>query len=420
MTDTPSATAMHGAPPSVLWRVLTVFLPFALAYFLSYLYRTVNAVIADELTASLGFTAAGLGFLTSAYFIAFGLFQAPLGLLLDRFGPRRVEAVLLLVAASGAAIFAMGNDLATLAAGRALIGMGVSACLMAALTANVMWWPKERLPMINGLFIACGGLGAVFATTPVRMLMTVTDWRGLFLGLAVATVAAAIFLAVTVPERRPTSAASTATLGSMLRGTATVFSSRVFWRLAPAAAAVQGTFTAYISLWAGPWLRDVDGLDRLGVATHLQYAAIAMVAGYASFGMIGDLARRWGLTPLTVQTIGMTLAVAVQAALLLGLPMPPVLAWALYTFLSTASVMSYSILSQGFPAELAGRVVTAVNLLMFVVAFTLQSAIGALIGTYPAAASGGYAAEGHRMALLCVVVMQMAALAWQLWPRRRG
>ena len=225
MTDTPSATAMAAAPPSVLWRVLTVFLPFALAYFLSYLYRTVNAVIADDLTASLGFTAAGLGFLTSAYFIAFGLFQVPLGLLLDRFGPRRVEAVLLLVAACGAAIFAMGDDLATLALARALIGMGVSACLMAALTANVMWWPAERLPTINGLFIAFGGLGAVFATTPVRALLTVTDWRGLFLGLAVATVAAAVFLFMTVPERRPAGSAGTATLGSMLRGTASVFSS---------------------------------------------------------------------------------------------------------------------------------------------------------------------------------------------------
>lgn len=405
------------AAPGVLRRVLTVFLPFALAYFLSYLYRTVNAVIADELTASLGVTAAGLGFLTSAYFMAFGLFQAPLGLLLDRFGPRRVEAALLLVAAGGAALFAMGGDLATLAAGRALIGLGVSACLMAALTANVIWWPRDRLPMINGLFIAFGGLGAVFATTPVRALMTVTDWRGLFFGLAGATVAAAVLLFATVPERRPAGAGS-AGWASMLRGTAAIFSSRSFWRLAPAAAAVQGVFMAYISLWAGPWLRDVNGLDRLGVATHLQYAAIAMVAGYAAFGMIADVARRWGITPLAVQTTGMALSVAVHAALALGVPLPPLPAWVVYTFCSTAAVMSYSLLSQGFPAELAGRVNTAVNLLMFLVAFGLQSAIGALIGLYPASGAGTYAPEGHRMALLCVVLLQVAALAWQLWPRR--
>ncbi len=75
--------------PSVAFRILRVFTPFAIGYFMSYLYRTVNAVIADELTASLGVTAAGLGFLTSAYFLSFAAFQAPLGILLDRYGPAR-------------------------------------------------------------------------------------------------------------------------------------------------------------------------------------------------------------------------------------------------------------------------------------------------------------------------------------------
>lgn len=412
MTET---IAVHGdapARPSVARRVLTVFLPFALAYFLSYLYRTVNAVIADELTAALGVTAAGLGFLTSAYFIAFGLFQPPLGLLLDRFGPRRVESALLLVAAAGAVLFALGGDLATLAVGRALIGLGVSACLMAALTANVMWWPRERLPMINGLFLACGGLGAVFATTPVRALLDVTDWRGLFLGIAAATVAVAALLFVTVPERR-LEGAGRATLGDMLRGTAAVFRSAAFWRLAPACAAVQGAFLAYISLWAGPWLRDVEAMDRLAVATHLQNAAVAMVVGYASFGLIADAVRRIGLTPLAVQTAGVSVAVAVQGAMALGIGgLSPMAGWVLYAYFASSSVMGYSVLTQWFPAELAGRVNTAVNLLMFVVAFTLQPAIGWLLGMFPAGT--GYAAEGHRAAMLAVVALQAACVAWQI------
>lgn len=419
-----AGTQAPGAMPGVARRILIVFLPFALGYFLSYLYRTVNAVIADELTAALGVTAAGLGFLTSAYFIAFGLFQPPLGLLLDRFGPRRVESALLLVAAAGAALFALGDDLATLAAGRALIGLGVSACLMAALTANATWWPRERLPMINGLFLACGGLGAVFATTPVRMLLDVTDWRGLFLGIAAATVAVAALLFVTVPERRAAEAGR-ATMGDMLRGTAAVFRSGVFWRLAPACAAVQGTYLAYLSLWAGPWLRDVEALDRLGVATHLQHAAVAMVAGYASFGLIADAARRIGLTPLAVQTAGVSLAVAVQGAMALGIGgLSPLTGWVLYSYFASSSVMGYSVLTQRFPVELAGRVNTAVNLLMFVVAFTLQPAIGWVLGLFPAQ-GGGYAAEGHRAAMLAVVALQAACVAWQamgipLTPDRPG
>ena len=402
--------------PSVPYRILRVFAPFAVGYFMSYLFRTVNAVIADELTASLGITAAGLGFLTSAYFFAFGAFQAPLGILLDRFGPRRIETGLLLVAAAGAALFSVGEGLGTLAVGRAMIGIGVSACLMAAITANVMWWPADRLPMVNGLFMASGGLGAVFATTPVRALMTVTDWRGLFLGLAVVTVACAVLLYVVVPER-PRRSGGGGTWGALLRGTADVFSSRTFWRLAPPAVFMQGAFMAYMALWAGPWLRDVDGFDKTGVATHLQYAAMAMVAGYTGFALASDALRRLGLPPVTVCTAGMLLATAVQAALLLGLPIPPMAAWVLYPLFASASVMIYAILSQGFPAEMAGRVNTAANLLMFVVAFALQWGLGYVIGAFPPT-PGGYAPEGHRLALLIVVAGQVAALLWQLWPRR--
>jgi MFS family permease len=405
--------------PGTLYRALFVFLPFALGYFLSYLFRTVNAVIADELAASLGVTAAGLGLLTSAYFITFGLFQAPLGLLLDRFGPRRVEAALLLVAAGGAAVFAMGDTLGLLAVGRGLIGLGVSACLMAALTANVAWWPSERLPLINGLFMASGGLGAVFATTPVRALLTVTDWRGVFAGLSVATVAVAAIIAVVVPDRHRPGGQSPPDWAALLRGTRAVYASGRFWRLAPASVMMQGGFMAYISLWAGPWLRDVSALPRAEVAGTLQYAAMAMVAGFAGFGLCADALSRRGVPPAVVWTTGMALAVGMQAALVLDLPLPPTLVWVLVAFFATASVMSYTILAQGFPAAMAGRVVTSVNLLMFVMAFALQTGIGAIIDRFPTPPAGGYAPAGHHAALALVVTLQAAALAWQVWPRQR-
>lgn len=401
--------------PSVPYRILRVFAPFAVGYFMSYLFRTVNAVIADELTASLGVTAAGLGFLTSAYFLAFGAFQVPLGILLDRYGARRIETALLLIAAAGAALFAAGDGLATLAVGRALIGVGVSACLMAAITANVAWWPTERLPLVNGLFMAIGGLGAVFATTPVRALLTVTDWRGLFLALAAVTVASAALLYVVVPEKPRRGGA--VTWGAMLRGTRHVFSSPLFWRLAPASVVVQGVFMAYVALWAGPWLRDVDGFDKPAVALHLQYAAMAMVAGYSGFAVASDALRRYGLTPTAVATAGALLATLVLAAVLVGVPLPPAVVWVLYPLFASASVLIYAVLSQSFPTELAGRVNTAANLLMFAVAFTLQWGMGWLIGAYPPGPQGGYAPEGHRLALLIVVALQAASLAWQLWPR---
>ena len=119
--------------------IMTVLVPFGIGYYMSYLFRTVNAIISPQLVADVGLTPGDLGLMTSAYFITFALVQLPLGIILDRFGPRKVQAALLIVAAIGASLFAFGNDAITLAVGRGLIGIGVSGCLMAALKANVLW-----------------------------------------------------------------------------------------------------------------------------------------------------------------------------------------------------------------------------------------------------------------------------------------
>ena len=164
-----------------------MFLPFAGGYYLSYLYRSVNAVIAEDLSADVGLSASDLGLLTSAYFVAFAAFQIPLGLLLDRYGARKVHGLLLLLAALGALGFALGDGLLQLWLARALIGLGVAGGLMAALKAITQWFPESRWPVVNGCFLAMGGLGAMSATAPVEALLQVTDWRGIFVGLAAAT-----------------------------------------------------------------------------------------------------------------------------------------------------------------------------------------------------------------------------------------
>ena len=166
-----------------------VFIPFALGYFLSYLMRVVNAVIAPDLIRELGLTAADLGLLTSANFFAFAVAQLPLGILLDRFGPRRTEAAMLLFAALGAFIFSVAGSAPSLIAGRTLIGLGTSACLMAAFKAYVLWFSQERIPLINGLQMTAGGLGAITGTVPVQWALDVTDWRGVFVILAVMALA---------------------------------------------------------------------------------------------------------------------------------------------------------------------------------------------------------------------------------------
>jgi len=185
----------------IFWRVT---LPFLAGYFISYLYRSVNAIIGPVIARELGLSAAGLGLLTAIYFFAFAVFQLPLGLLLDRYGPRRVNATMLLVAAAGGIGFALGHSAAELTAARGLIGLGVSGCLMAAFSAFALWYPPERISTMNGVAFASGMLGAMVATVPLEMLLRVLHWREVFAGIVALNIAVSLLLFLVVPERTAT------------------------------------------------------------------------------------------------------------------------------------------------------------------------------------------------------------------------
>jgi MFS family permease len=384
--------------------LLRVFLPFAAGYFLSYLYRTINAVLSPRLAIDLRLDASDLGLLTSVYFLTFAAFQLPLGLLLDRFGPRRVEATLLLIAATGAAIFALSANRSDLLIGRGLIGLGVSACLMASLKAFVLWFPANRLPVLNGWILAAGGLGALTATTPVEMALKLTDWRGVFLTLAVLSFMAAAVLFLAVPERRD--GAQVDGWQAQWRGLAAIYCSPAFWRIAPSSVVSQAAFLAIQGLWAGPWLRDVAGLDQAATANILFWVAAAMVGGFLSVGQLAYWLAKRGIPLLAVVAVGMALFMGVQLALLLKLGRPEWL-WILFGFVGTSATLNYAILTQAFAPKLAGRVNTAFNLLVFVAAFAGQWGMGAIINLWPGM-NGGYAEPGYQWAFGLALAAQLA------------
>jgi len=409
MQDARPAAPGQPAMPFVLY--LRIFLPFAGGYFLSYLYRAVNAVLAPNLALDLGLEPSALGLLTAAYFIAFASAQLPLGVLLDRFGPRRIEAVLLLFAAAGAFLFARGTSLTELVVGRALIGFGVSACLMAAFKAFVEWFPRRRLPLVNGIQMASGGLGALSATAPVESMLSIMDWRGIFLLLTVLTLLVAAAVWQVVPDKpavRPP-----VSLRRQGRGVAQVFSSLVFWRSAPWATFSQASFMALQGLWAGPWLRDVAGLERGAVATVLFWTAASMVGGYIVMGMAAERLSRTGIRPMTVAGLGMIVFMVCQAAMLLPWRPPPLFLWMVFGFSGTSGILVYADLSQRFPAELAGRVNTGLNLLVFVAAFSAQWGVGAVIGLWPNTLTG-YALQGYRAGFGLLLALQVVAALWFL------
>jgi len=398
------------------WLFARVAAPFLAGYFVSYVYRMVNAVLAPTLAAEFGLSAGGLGLLSSVYFLSFGLFQLPLGLLLDRFGPRRVNATLLLVAAAGGAWFALAGSAPSAIAARALIGIGVSGCLMASFTAFVLWYPPDRISTMNGLAFSAGMLGAMAATVPLELLLRVWHWREAFFLIAGTTVAVSAVFWLWVPDPRSARPRGE-TLAEQWRGLREVIADPGFLRLAVCLGATQFAAVALQTLWIATWLRDVAGYSPAEVARGLLAVSVAMIAGYLGFGRAGDALARRGKSVLWLFMAGIAVASASLAALALGARAAAMPLWSLFVAAGTAASLGYSILSRRYPKAMAGRANTAINVFGFAGMFGGQWGIGLVLDLWPQTPAG-YAPEAYPWALGMVWAVQLAGLGW-LWSGRR-
>jgi predicted MFS family arabinose efflux permease len=388
--------------------VACVLLPFAAGYYVSYVFRTINALIADQLVDELGLSPADLGLLTSIYFLMMAVVQLPLGALLDRCGPRRVQSGCLLVTATGAFLFAIAESLTGLLLARALIGVGVATALMAGLKAVILWFPSERIGVANGVLVMIGALGAVSATAPAQILVDALGWRGLFLLLAALTVGAAAVIFIVVPERttavRRVDAAGVTTLRS-------IFTDARFWSLAPMSATCIGSSWAIQGLWAAPWLSDVEGFDRGTVVRHLLVMGLTLSASGIALGALADRLRPRGITTETLFGTTALLFMLAQLAIIQRWPMPSYVLWALIGTAGAATVLSYAILPGYFPREASGRANAALNLLHLSVAFGVQWLTGIVIDQWPNHA-GRHPIEAYQAAFALNFVLQALAFAW--------
>ncbi len=408
---------MTGNAPSRTKLLLRVFLPFAFAYFLSYIFRGVNAVIFPQLEHDIGITAADLGLLTSAFFLFFALIQPLQGVALDRYGPRRVQVVLILVAALGSALFGLCTSFGELIVARVLIGIGFAGGLMAAIKVFTLWYPPRQWGLVIGLHMMAGGLGSMAATLPVEWSLSVVSWQGLFFWLAGICLVTAAIIFVVVPERPR--ATRGGTLREEFRVTGLVLTDGFYWRIQPLLAVQQLAFIGCISLWIGPWLRDVGGIVDKGVRADIQlYATAATALGFAFSGVIAATGRRMGISDFACCGGASLLFALVCAWLAFAAPANPTLPWMLFGFLGACPIQYMPVMAAAFPPDYAGRVTTSSNLVVFLVIFAGQWAMGKVVDLWPRTATG-YAPDGYTWAFGALFILQLGGLAWVLMSRGR-
>ncbi len=407
-------TDVSRKPSLPKWRlVLSVFLPFAAGYYLAYLFRTINAAISPALASDFGLDAAETGLLASIYFLVFGLTQIPIGVLLDRLGPRRVQGVLLVIAAGGATLFGTASSFPELLVARAMIGLGVAGSLMAGLKAIVTWFPRERVALANGWMIMLGSLGAVTATAPTDWLLSYIGWRSLFEILTIGTVTVGGLIYIVVPERVTDSQIATSARKQLTLWS--IYSDPRFLRVAPLSAACIGSAWALQSLWASAWLTDVEGFDRQSRVTQMFLMAVSLSLGALLLGAMADRLRKLNIrTEALLAGVGALFIVA-ELALVLRIHLPSLLPWSIVSIAGAATVLSFAAIADYFPRELAARANSALNLLHFGWAFTIQYGIGLVVGQWPSP-DGHYPVVAYQAAFGLNLALQAAALVWFAMP----
>ncbi|MGB4115933.1 MAG: MFS transporter [Polaromonas sp.] len=357
-----------------------VFLAFAVAYCLSALVRAIIATLSPVLSHEFSLQSRDLGLLAGGYFLGFAATQLPLGTWLDRYGPKRVIVCFLALAVVGCLVFSIASSFTGLLVGRVLIGMGVSACLMAPLSGFRRWLDAPSLLRANSWMLMSGSLGMLASTLPVQWLLPLVGWRALFWALAGLVLLAIVVIAFVVPKWAVDAQAGHDTP----KGYAEVWKNRYFQKLSPLAFFNYGGLVAVQTLWAGPWMVKVAGYTPLEAATGLFYINAVMLLTFWSWGLVNprlvkagwhtDRLIKWGV-PFSL----LALAVNIWRGADTGW-----VGWAVFCVASTVISLSQPAVGMAFKPALAGRALSAFNLIIFAGVFTVQWGIGLLVDAFAA------------------------------------
>ena len=328
----------------------------ALFFFYAWILRVAPSVMIDELMRDFAVGAAAVGHLSAFYFYGYAGMQIPVGLLMDRFGPRRLMTVAALGCAAGCLLFALAPTLWALSLGRFVIGATAAFSLVGAMTVAGQWFPPARFALLSGLAMMLGMAGGVFGQAPLRLLVDQFDWRQASLALAGGGVLLALAVVVTVRDRvRPSGS-----LRQVMAGLGQVGRNRQTWLIALAGLGTTGPLLGFAGLWGVPYLVLTQGLDRTAAAGVTSMVFIGWGVGAPVIGWLSDrIGRR---KPPFVAGLVLTAVAMAGLAWAPGLPL-----WAvsvlcfLCGFGGSAQIVGFAAVRELNPPAAGGAALGIVN-----------------------------------------------------------
>ena len=359
-------------------QAITVYFVFAFGYFLSCLLRAITATLSPVLTLEFELMAADLGLLAGGYFLGFASMQIPLGYLLDKFGPKKIVSSFLLIAFIGTVSFALAQNFSGLLVSRILIGVGVSACLMAPLTGYRIWFAENQQQRANSWMLMIASLGFLSSTLPIQLLLPAFGWRWIFGGIAALILISIFLMLAFIPKwdhQKNESLDNQTSKGSL----ADVWKNKFFISVIPMGLFNYGGLMAIQTLWAGPWMVRVAGYTPIESATGLFWINITMLISFFLWGYFLPKITNLGFSALKILKLGLPVSFLIMLMIIiLGSK-----AGAFYITLFILSSIFLSVtqpaVGLSFASHLAGKALTSFNLLIFLGTFIMQWVMGLVI-----------------------------------------
>ncbi len=402
-----------------------IFLIFSFQYLLLYFHRVCPAVLAPEFMRDFGISGIGLGMLSSAYFYPYSLMQVPVGMLSDHWGARKTATLFGLIGALGAILLALSTNINSAIFYRVLIGLGVSAIFVPAMKVFGMWFKSREYAQVSGVFMAIGTIGWFLGTAPLAAFSEIFNWRKLFmfLGFITALLTALTWVIVRDRPESPTHTAERNPKGSVqgdreISGIRKVLAKKHFWLLGMWFFLRVGILFGFFGLWAGPYLMDVYGLQKVDAGNILSIVPLAIIIGTPVFGYLSDkvfISRKQVLVSSSlIHSICWVILLMFHNSLsLIGLY---ILFFVTGMMAGSPASVGFSAVKESFPPDLAGTTIGVANLAGFFGGLVFQPVIGYALDIV-GRIQGAYPAHAYRLPLQIFLGASIVSLLCALLTR---
>ena len=359
-------------------QAIIVFFVFAYGYFLSCLLRAITATLSPVLTSEFNLLSADLGLLAGGYFLGFACMQIPLGYLLDKYGPKKIVSSFLLIALVGTGSFALAESFSGLLISRILIGIGVSACLMAPLTGYRIWYAENQQQRANSWMLMIASLGFLSSTLPVQLLLPSFGWRWIFGGITILILVSIILMLVFIPKWNLTK--SNQLEEPTNNGTLSeVWKNKFFISVIPMGLLNYGGLMAIQTLWAGPWMIRVAGYTPLQSATGLFWINVTMLVSFFVWGYFLPKISSIGFSATKILRLGLPISFCIMLTIIILGSKAGAFYLTLFILSSIFLSVTQPAVGLAFSGYSAGKALTSFNLLIFAGTFIMQWLMGFVI-----------------------------------------